>query len=107
MRRTASEILSDLEIRIANLESTTKIIANPVLLSRSPYPELELIAPKSEIKNIEGYGKMCGGTPSTQHGQIGSGANPMKATAILFVSEADLEVFIKRISRTYTVIETY
>jgi hypothetical protein len=111
MRRTASEVLRSLEMRVARLEnrtaSTTKM-KNPLIVRVDEDEATILIyCPKSELKNIEGYGEMSEGAPMTQRGQAGEGSNPMVATKIIFQSEGDLRDCIANLSRVYSLIEPH
>jgi|13_taG_2_1085334.scaffolds.fasta_scaffold00002_399 hypothetical protein len=115
MRRSASETIRNLEMRLARLEnrsaSTTKV-KNPVFVEIS-YDEdfssdvsLQVFCPKSELKNIEGFCRMNMGTAITQRGSIGTGSNPMVATQVIFDKGADLKSCLADLSKTYTLIES-
>ena len=113
MRRTASEVIRNLEVRIARLEnrtasSHTRKVRNPLTV-RLPLWEddLEVLiwGPKSEIKNIERFGKMSNGSTRTLKGAVGPSPNPMMCTSITFNNQMDLDNFLKSLSKTYTLIE--
>ena len=114
MRRTASEMLNHLESRIARLENrtassyTTKV-KNPLMV-QLPLGEDEfhvvIWCPKSEIKNIEGFGQMYNGVARTSTGSLGPRANPMMCTTITFRDSIGLDKFLESMSRTYTLIES-
>ena len=113
MRRSASEMLNQLEQRIARLEnrtasSYTKKVKNPLIVKLPVWEdELEVLiwGPKSEIKNIEGFGEMFNGSARTLKGGVGPSPNPMMCTSIDFNERVDVDNFLKSLSRTYTLIE--
>jgi hypothetical protein len=113
MRRSASEILNQLESRIARLENrtassyTTKV-KNPLIVKLPVWEDefkVLIWAPRSEIKNIEGFGGMFNGSARTLKGQVGPGSNPMMCTSIEFNTDLDQYKFLKTLSKTYTLIE--
>ena len=114
MRRSASEIIRNLEMRVAHLENrsaSTKKIKNPILVridevqnDKSTSQVIQLFCRKSELKNIQGYGEMHNGEVFDVIGQIEFFKNPMCSTRIVF-DEADFGAFLKGLSRTYTLIE--
>ena len=114
MRRSASELIRSLEMRIARLENrtaSTKKMKNPILVRiEDDRPvsgaEMQVFCPKSELRNIEGFGKMHNGQAFTEKGSLGLGSvNPMCATQIVFISQKDLDACLSDLSRTYTLIE--
>lgn len=120
IRRTASEVLSSLESRIARLEGgRTASTGRTAAIHKLPSPifvkvagvgeegeEFEVLAPKSEMRNIEGFGKMSNGTVSPQPGALGRGRNPMLCTVITFTSSRDADLFLRDIAKTYSVVMT-
>ena len=111
MRRTASEVISHLESRVARLENrsaSTKKVRNPIIVKISSFePEMEVFCPKSEVRNIEGFGEMHNGHSTLLKNTLGSGANPMCATHIAFPSHGDLDACLASLSKPYTLIESY
>ena len=113
MRKKASEIVYDLETRIARLEARKasfqiKMFRSPVIIQRetlSDHYKVSLWCSKSEIKNVEGFGEMNNGEPWTHRGSVGPGANPMMCTTITFEKIEDFDGFLDDLSSTYTLIE--
>ena len=111
MRRSATEVIRNLEQRIARLEnksSSIKMVRNPIIVRIDDFsPEIQVFCPKSELRNIEGFGGMNNGKAYTDKGKLHpSSTNPMCGTRIVFSSDDDLNACLSSLSKTYTVIES-
>jgi hypothetical protein len=115
MRRTASEVIRSLEMRVARIERQTitrKASSDPTKTFRAPLlieidylkDSVEIYAPKSEVRNItkiaEGWN-----IASVSNNSIGSGANPLYA--IKCVCGGGLDDFIDALDGAgYTLIQS-